>query len=327
MDQFCCESWIRARAKRRLRLLRRAPEAGSGLVSELLRRSDQAIHRSPSASLRWAVAALEVTEILPGGAVRRGARQALLAEAWAYVGNALRVLGDLRNADAAIGRALATANRRTRRRGVWARVAHRAGALRRRQQRFDEARELLRSAVATYESTEDSHSAGMALVSLAITEYEAGDPIAAACAITRALRQLSPNLHPRFVLHAAGNLAFYLLEIGRAPDAAECFQAVKRGSGARTPRSVSLRLSWLEAKLAHAAGRRMVAQRLLEHVRRGFIALGLPHETALASLEIALRHAEDGRLAEVADLTAEAYPIFISRDLPAPAMATLLLGC
>ena len=53
------------------------------------------------------------------------------------------------------------------------------------------------------------------------------------------------------------------------------------------------------------------------------MAEGIPYDTALVSLELALLYAEQGRTAELKGLAAEMLPVFASRHIHREALASL----
>ena len=65
------------------------------------------------------------------------------------------------------------------------------------------------------------------------------------------------------------------------------------------------------------------AESLLLAARDGFLAEGIPYDTALVSLEIATLYAEQGRTAELKRLAAGMVPIFSSLHIHREALAAL----
>lgn len=312
-------------AHRQLLVANRYEAARAEIVGELIRRSESHRSRKPPAMLSWSRLAVEVAEGTRRGRVPTAAECDLLAQAWACLGNGFRVVGNLRESDKAWSTAHCHLARGTGNDLVVAKLSWLLSLLRRRQRRYDSARDLAERSVAGFERAGEPHHAAISLMSLAITLHEAGNIPGAALATSRALERFEPGRDPALVVAAANNLVFYMLQLGRVGDATDCFEAVKRAHGGDPPPSEALRVSWLEAKLAHATDQRVKAQAVLSGVRRGFIELGLPYDAALAGLELAVLHAEAGRPADVERLATEMYPTFISSDLPAPALATLML--
>jgi hypothetical protein len=70
-------------------------------------------------------------------------------------------------------------------------------------------------------------------------------------------------------------------------------------------------------------GKPRLAESLLLAVRDGFLAEGVPFDTALVSLEIALLYAEQGRSGELKKLAGEMLPVFSSLRIHREALAAL----
>ena len=65
------------------------------------------------------------------------------------------------------------------------------------------------------------------------------------------------------------------------------------------------------------------AESLFLAARDGFVAEGVPYDTALVSLEFAILYAEQGRMADLKRLAAEMVPIFSSLHIHREALAAL----
>ena len=83
------------------------------------------------------------------------------------------------------------------------------------------------------------------------------------------------------------------------------------------------RRSWVRGKIARGLGQLKLAETRFLAARDGFLAEGVPYDTALVSLELALLYAEQGRTAELKRLAAEMVPIFTSRHIHREALAAL----
>jgi hypothetical protein len=83
------------------------------------------------------------------------------------------------------------------------------------------------------------------------------------------------------------------------------------------------RRQWLKGKIARGMGRTIRAEALFLKAREGFLAEGIPYDTALISLELATLYAEQGRTADLKRLAEEIVPIFASRKIHREALAAL----
>src|SRR5262249_15698707 len=83
------------------------------------------------------------------------------------------------------------------------------------------------------------------------------------------------------------------------------------------------RRAWVEGRIARGLGQVAEAEALFVVARDGFLAEGIPYDTALVALELALIYAEQGRSAELKRLAAELVPIFSSQQIHREALAGL----
>jgi transcriptional regulator with XRE-family HTH domain/tetratricopeptide (TPR) repeat protein len=89
----------------------------------------------------------------------------------------------------------------------------------------------------------------------------------------------------------------------------------------------SLRLRWLEGRVAAGLERAAEAVAALSEVRAGFADLGIAYDAALVTLELAVVHLEQGRTREVKVLARQMAPIFQAQGVHRGALAALKLFC
>ena len=89
----------------------------------------------------------------------------------------------------------------------------------------------------------------------------------------------------------------------------------------------SIRLLWLEGKVASHLGRWQEAFHKLARVREEFVALGMGYDAALASLELAAVHLEVGNAGEVKAIAREVLPIFEAHQVEREILASLIVFC
>jgi hypothetical protein len=80
---------------------------------------------------------------------------------------------------------------------------------------------------------------------------------------------------------------------------------------------------WVLGRIACGLGRPRPAERLFRAAREGFLAEGVPYDTALVSLDLALLFAGQGRSRELRRLAEEMMPVFASRQIHREALAAL----
>lgn len=245
--------------------------------------------------------------------------------AWAHLGNARRVGGDL----AASDEAFATAS------GLWrvgrmepadflegARVLAMEASLRTAQRRLGEALELLERAEAA-----DRHGALTAtlLVSKAKVLEEQGDLAGAIALLRQAEPLVRPETEPRLSLCLEHNLVWLLATAGSHKEARTKLQSVSRRTRSLGNALDLVRLTWAEGRIAAAAGDEEGAIRLLSEVFRQFVDRRIWYDAALASLELAAVYTHAGRTADVKLLARHLVPIFQAQDVHREALAALAL--
>jgi hypothetical protein len=86
-----------------------------------------------------------------------------------------------------------------------------------------------------------------------------------------------------------------------------------------------VRTVWLSARIAAGQGRREEAIAGLEQVRREFTVRQLPYDAARASLELAALWLEEGRTAEVRELSVAMVWIFKAQGIARETLAALAI--
>jgi tetratricopeptide (TPR) repeat protein len=248
------------------------------------------------------------------------------ARAWGALGNALRIAGDLRGAQAAFGTAGELWRAGTRDRLDRARLLALQASLRRAQRRLGEADGLLRRAIAIYLRANEGHLAGEAILARAVVAKEAGEPERAIALLREADRRVERGRSLRLELCVRHNLADWLAEAGRFLEARAVLVRSRELYEHHRDRPSRLRRLWVEGKIAAGLGRLEEAAGLLGQVRDGFAAEDLGYDAALAVLDLALVAARRGRAAEARDLAAEALPAFRAREVGREVLAALVVG-
>jgi transcriptional regulator with XRE-family HTH domain len=317
--------WERFRAcsePGQLDLAREAAEfQTAGFVELLCEESRNAAGDSAARARHLADCAAAAAAAVPGPA---GSRVRLQGYAGVHQANALRVGGDLNQADAAFSRA----------KEQWqagagdepgllnaARVLHLEASLRREQRRLPEALALLDRALALDRWGETP----TLLMGKAKALEELGQHEAAIDLLGRLGSQLDGKHEPRsrFVLH--GQLLANYCHLGRHGEA-ELGLPELRALAVKLGNHLDLlRVEWLQGKVAAGLGRADSAIRALGRVRSEFMALDNAYDAALVTLELAEVHAAVGRTAEVRALARESAPIFQAQGVHREARQALEL--
>ena len=248
----------------------------------------------------------------------------LCAEALANLANYHRILGDFAAADLAFLRADRAFSRGSGDASLEVRLASLRSSLRRAQRRLPEAIELLREALASQSLLEDPKTEAKLRSKLSWTYSVAGDDQRAYKEALRALSQLDPREEDLY-FEAVHNAIGLLVEIGHSRPALEMLRDFELTYGVLGGPLMELRGYWLKGRLHCRHEQWKDAEAYLERASAGFHDHGLSFESAIAGLDLALVYAEQRNFFAVARLAREMHAVFVSKEIPAEATATLLL--
>ena len=158
---------------------------------------------------------------------------------------------------------------------------------------------------------------------MSTVHHQEGHPERGIPLLFQALDLIDPEQEPRLLLCARHNLIFYLAESDRSVEAQALYRQTRELYREFPERWFQNRRKWVRGKIARGLGQLDHAETLFRAARDGFIAEGVPYDTALISLDIALLYAEQGRFAELKRLAEEMLPIFTSRQIHREAMAAV----
>jgi tetratricopeptide (TPR) repeat protein len=141
--------------------------------------------------------------------------------------------------------------------------------------------------------------------------------------IYQALDLIDPEQEPRLLLCARHNLIDALAETGRHLEAQGLYRTTRALYRSFPDAWTQNRRKWVKGKISRGLGQADQAESLFLAARDGFISEGIPYDTALVSLELAILYAEQGRTADLKRLAAEMVPIFSSLNIHREALAAL----
>jgi tetratricopeptide (TPR) repeat protein len=295
-----------------------------GFFELLVDRSRREVLTDPHRAEDLLRLALDVTEQIGSEEYGPGSGEAARARAWTWLGNALRVLGDFRQAEMAFQTAELYLSR------SWldpldeALLLELQAPLLRAQNRFDEALELLADAIAIYREVNEPHFQGRALMVKGLTLRYQGDFQGAADCFRTSLFLLDGAREPRLLVAGQYNLIGCLQDAGRNAEAAALIPEARKMIEQAGTRPDLLRLRWLEARVATALGRLAAAEDALLDVRASFLEDALPFDAALVSLDLATLYLRQSRGEETKGLAAGLIPVFQSREACQEALASLI---
>jgi tetratricopeptide (TPR) repeat protein len=305
-----------------------------GLCELLVRKSCQIAPENASDAQHLADLAVHMADMFPGDALfeEQWVYQ-LRSLAWVALANAHRVQGDLAGSERCFEMAdswweAGTAGSEDAL-GYEPILLDLKAPLRTIQRRFPEALELLDQAVELFLNGQpahrDPHLAGRSLISKAYVLIEMGESESAILTLKKANGWIDPQRDPRLVLCLQHNLVDNLSKMGRHTEAAALLPDLRALAAERGSALDRLRLTWVEGRIAAGLGDHDRARRLLTEVRQRFLTDGNPYEAALATLDLAVPHLEEGNTAEVQALADEMVTVFRDHDVSREALAALLL--
>ncbi len=296
-----------------------------GLFEYLVDLSQTAVLEEPRKAETLLRLALDVSEQLDPVEYGPGAVEAAKTRAWTHLGNALRVLGDFRQAELAFQTAELFFARSWLDPVDEARLLELKAALRRAQRRFDEALELLDASLGVFREVNEPHHQGRVLMTKGLTLHYKGDIEAAIGCFRTSLLLLDSDREPRLVAMSQLNLVGCLQDSGRSVEAAALIPEVRRMAERVGKRSDLLRLRWTEGKVADSNGRSDEAERAFLEVRDQLVADSLPFDAALLCIDLAALYFKQGRLDETKCLAESVIPVFRSREVFREALAALIV--
>jgi tetratricopeptide (TPR) repeat protein len=303
-----------------------------GLCELLIRKSCRTASEHPIEAMHLADLAVHVADrISEAELFEEHWVYQLRSLAWATLGNALRVQGDLPGAERSFDMADTWWEAGTQ--GTEDALGYEPvlldlkAPLRTAQRRFPEALKLLDTAVHLFLTGEhrDPHLAGRSLIKKALALIELGETESAVLTLKKANGLIDPEREPRLLLCLHHNLVYNLSKAGRFREAAALLPELEELAAAHGSALDRLRLKWVDARVSAGQGDHERARALLTEIRQTFLADGNPFDAALAALDLAISYLEEGKTAEVRDLAEEMVTVFRDLDVAREPLAALLL--
>ena len=295
----------------------------------LLRKSLEAAAQRPDLAVQLAFLAVKIAIHL-GDAYDRDWVMDLRALACGYLGNARRVIGELRSADDSFFDAYSYLRRSgTGNPRIKAEIQALEASLRRDERHFDEALHLLDLTIATYNSSDpdlrDLHLAGLSLIKKACTLQQKGEAAESIPLLQEAANLIEPARDPRLVLSLKSNFILALVAT-ESYEGATALLAETWELARQLANDIDLlRVRWIDGKVAAGLWQRGPAEQAFREVQQAFLERDMGYDAALVSLDLAILYAREGCIAELKQLALDILPVFSSRDVHREAMATLLL--
>jgi tetratricopeptide (TPR) repeat protein len=296
-----------------------------GLCRLLLKKSQDAVFQEPEKAIDYVELADRIADHL-GEVYDINWILDLRTQIFSHLGNARRVLGELRSADAAFRKAEVCLTRSTTGNTlVLADFLGLKSSLRRAQRRLDEALELADSALSLYHQNQHQHGIAKTLLLKAKLWEETGSLEQAIEVLEQGARQLDPLHEPTLYAYARFNLLGCLTQSGRDAEAERLLPEVRELFGTIAQPLDLVRLRWAEASIAFGLERVEEAEAAYRDVQQEFLGRRMGYDAALVSLDLAILYAERGATQDLKRLASEVMPAFESREVHREAMAALIL--
>lgn len=302
------------------RLLRGVP-----LIERLLEWSTGRRYQDPAGMVRLCQLALCLAQQLRPQRYGKKLLAELHVRAWTELSNAYRVADELDAADAALGRAATLLPRTSRSARLIARLAEVAASLISDRQQFSEAVEFLTPAINCYQGIGDAHRMGRALISKGIFTGYDDQPEQGIAWIMTGLKYVDHAQAPALVLWAVHSVLCNLVEMGAYRETRELLAATRELFDRDTSFLNRLRLRWLEGRIALGLDELDAAAEHFDNVRQGFKLVDKSFDAALASLDLAMVYARQGRPRDIMALTGEMIATFRALGIAREAIASLVV--
>jgi tetratricopeptide (TPR) repeat protein len=296
-----------------------------GLCRLLLEKSREATFSDPARGVDLANLALRVVRHL-GEAYDPNWVMDLRGRCFAYLGNARRVLGELRSADDAFVKAEACLARSTSGNlEIQAEILDLKSSLRRAQRRLDEALALADRSLVIYREVGEALGVGKMILARVSILKEQGELEKAVGLLRESSFEIDASRDHRLFIYSRYNVLGCLTVMGRYDEAEQLLPDVARLFGETAQPLDLVRLRWIEGLIHLGLGRPGPAEAAFREVQREFLERQMGFDAALVSLDLARLLAQEGCTEDLKRLAAELMPIFQARDVDREAIVSLLM--
>jgi tetratricopeptide (TPR) repeat protein len=296
-----------------------------GLCQLLLKKSREAVFDDPVKAVELANLGLRIVRHL-GTAYDPNWVMDLRARCFAYLGNARRVLGELRSADDAFVKAerclTCSSSGNVE---MQAEILDLKSSLRRAQRRLDEALDLADQALVGYRAMGDSHGIGKSILQKAKILEEVGELAQATDLLRRVSAEIDPSKEPQLFFYGRFNLLSSLVASESYEEAEQLLPEIERLAQQRGQPIDLIRLRWIEGLIHLGHGQIGPAEAAFREVQHEFLERRMGYDAALVSLDLALLFTQEGCVEDLKKLAAELMPVFESRDVHREAIVALLM--
>jgi tetratricopeptide (TPR) repeat protein len=312
--------------ERALRVLNSPELLTWGLHQRLIEASRWYTRQDPHEAVDIVKLAIMVGDLIdPARLGGEEARQDLLAESYALLGDAQRLASEFENSRASFNEAWHHEEMGTGSPYTAAYVGRLEAYWMIDLGEFETAEAALEDALAKYRSVGDVGEEGRILVKMGIAAGYAGEAARGVDHIRQALPRIDAKREPRVWMCAQHDLAWFLADVGEAKEALRVLEDARRLYRHFTDDHTQLRLHWLEAKIARGLGKEDEAATILRQLWDEFRARDLRHDLLMVTLDLADAMVASGQVDEAAALVRQFFPLMTAWNMHRYALAAWLM--
>jgi tetratricopeptide (TPR) repeat protein len=299
--------------------------ASPRLAQMLIERSHEARYEDPEAMLHWAQVARSIaTRCAPESLGSAAKLSDLRARAWSQHGNALRLVGRLRDAEEAMITAQGYLRTGTGDPLLKAKLCEQFASLHTHQRRFDAAIETLNEAAEIYRQVGETHALARTLVQEAIATLYDGEAESAVTLLNRAIPLIDHEVDPHLLLAACHNLVRCYIDLDRPEQALSIYSETRTLYREFNDSLILLKAGWQEGQILRDLGHLRAAESALLRAQSGFMEQGLMYEVALVCLDLAALYVKLKAVDDLKQTVTTTVPIFRALGVDREALASLL---
>jgi tetratricopeptide (TPR) repeat protein len=249
----------------------------------------------------------------------------LQCRAWAEIGNAYRVAGQLDRAFDCFAHATRLHDEGTRDAALRVRLLNLQASLAADRRQFGLAG-LVFGYIHGYHLREgDNHLAGRALIKMGINTGYSGDPTEGVRLLQDGLKLVDEERDPSLVLSAVHSQLCFLVEAGHFERARTHLFLNRKLLAQVGGRVNEIKVAWLEARIHQGMKAFEKAERGLRKVREGFQKQQLAYDAAIVSLDLGMVLLSQKRTGEARPILLDAVQVFNDLKIGREAMGAVLL--
>jgi len=311
---------------RRLLLVRNSRRFRSwGLCELTIEKAFKKGFDDPAAAVELGHLSVAIADLLDPEESRVELQEDLKCRAHSILGNALRISGELADANMHFGVAEECLAKGTGDQLERARHLELKSYIAGENRKFSLALALLDETIRIYRAEKEHHRFGRTLIIKGHHLGEKGDIAGAVAALRQGIQHVDFSSEPRLELVAKHNLVKYLHQIGRYHQALALLPETRELHRVMGSEMDSVRFRWLEGVIIRDSSDLEGAEPILEEVKDFFVERRIAHDSALVSLDIAAIYLRQGRTAELKQLAGQMLAIFHALRMNREAIAALVL--